>query len=431
MGKGSAIGLAARDKGSKLLQRMRKVVAQVVAADSAGIAAAAERLKSGGNVAFPTETVYGLGGNALDENAVRSIFQVKGRPLTDPLIVHVLDAESALQYVRAEGVTKKIFDLLAKQFWPGPLTMVLRATERVPTMVGAETGFIGVRAPAHPIARQLLQESGVPVAAPSANRFGHVSPTSCQHVLDDLGDQNIAVVDGGDLLAGSCLVGIESTVLKIVDSSIDCNSEGHGRRLVLFRRGGVPETEIRKALDQAGFDKVEIVSPKGSKDASAKSGQNAQETAASGADGETVAQQAPGQLITHYAPDIDTWLVPKQSKAVELDASSDGSDLRVSFSSSPAVDPLVLEKCALIDFQGTLSALRSHVLAYRDLSTEGNVEEAAQGLFDALRWTETTRAQHVLIQDVSFQQDSALAPSVADRMFRAASGKVALDFSII
>ena len=379
----------------------------------------------GGNVAFPTETVYGLGGNALDERAVKRIFEVKGRPLTDPLIVHVLDAEKALQFVEAKGVSKKIFELLAEHFWPGPLTMVLRATQQVPSLVGAETGFIGVRAPAHPVARDLLEASDVPVAAPSANRFGHVSPTSCQHVLDDLGDQDITVVDGGDLGAGSCTVGIESTVLKVVDSDMSCDATGPGRKLVLFRRGGVPESAIRAVLDQAGMQDVQIVPPPG---VGAKS--DKEPAAANGHSYQTdtqVAQQAPGQLITHYAPDVDTWLLPKSSLPA-LDTFANREDLCVVLDSGKN-EPFRLAKCALIDFNGTLAALRPHVLAYRDLSAEGSVEKAAQSLFDALRWTETTTAEHVFIQDVS-SEPSALAPSVADRMFRAASGKVADCFCI-
>mmetsp|Transcript_18006 Transcript_18006/g.29211 ORF Transcript_18006/g.29211 Transcript_18006/m.29211 type:complete len:297 (+) Transcript_18006:385-1275(+) len=264
----------------------------VLGVEKSDLCKAGSVLRDGGNVAFPTETVYGLGANALDVNAVQEIFKKKGRPLTDPLIVHVLNGDAALELVKARGSTKRIFKLLADSFWPGPLTMVLEASEKVPSVVCADSGFVGVRCPAHPVARDLLEESRVPVAAPSANRFGHVSPTSASHVLDDLGDQDIVVVDGGDITQGSCAVGIESTVLKVVDSSINCDEDADSdRELILFRKGGVSEKAIREVLDKAGFTRTKIVSP-------TKPDPEAE-----------VPNEAPGQCVTHYAPDVDTWLL--------------------------------------------------------------------------------------------------------------------------
>ncbi|CAN0333530.1 unnamed protein product, partial [Discosporangium mesarthrocarpum] len=161
-----------------------------------GIQEAAERLRHGGLVAFPTETVYGLGADARDEAAVRRIFSVKGRPLTDPLIVHVPTLEAALDLLYLDGEGLQVFRKLAEQFWPGALTLIGRAKDSLPSCVTAETGFVGVRCPSHPLAQQLLEVSGVPIAAPSANRFGHVSPTTAQHVLSDLGTADIGVLDG-------------------------------------------------------------------------------------------------------------------------------------------------------------------------------------------------------------------------------------------
>ena len=171
---------------------------------------AAELLRAGRLVAFPTETVYGLGANALDEAAVRRIFEAKGRPLTSPLIVHVASVEMAREL--AAGWTEQA-GKLARAFWPGPLTLVVPKAADVPDLVTAGLPSVGIRMPAHPVARALLEAARVPVAAPSANRFTELSPTTAEHVR-----RAFAGVPGGPemiLDGGACAVGIESTVLSL------------------------------------------------------------------------------------------------------------------------------------------------------------------------------------------------------------------------
>jgi L-threonylcarbamoyladenylate synthase len=168
---------------------------------------AAEIIKRGGLVAFPTETVYGLGANALNRDAVARIFAAKNRPLASPLIVHVTDEAMARTLVldwpeRAH--------LLAEKFWPGPLTLVLKKAEIVPDLVTAGLDSVGVRVPSHPIALELIRRAGVPIAAPSANRFAEISPTTAAHVRESLGDTVDMILD-----AGSTQVGIESTVASL------------------------------------------------------------------------------------------------------------------------------------------------------------------------------------------------------------------------
>lgn len=177
-------------------------------------------------MAFPTETVYGLGANALDENACRSIFTSKGRPLTDPLIVHVHSIEHGLKLISHENPKFiEIFKHLGSHFWPGPLTLVVKANiDVIPNLITAQTGFIGIRIPNHPVALALLEKSGLPVAAPSANKFGHVSPTKAEHVYNDFHkDSEVMIIDGG-----SCSFGIESTVAKITEG-----------QLIIYRKGGI------------------------------------------------------------------------------------------------------------------------------------------------------------------------------------------------
>ena len=185
----------------------RKLIARQFDCDVDGINQSAAILKAGGLVAFPTETVYGLGANALNDLSVRQIFAAKKRPATDPLIVHVLskndiyplfEFEGPSVGANDEGQTKTkaqlVCELLVDAFWPGPLTIIFKAKPVVPLSVTSGTGFVGLRSPRHPIARRLLEASGLPVAAPSANRFGHVSPTSSEHVMHDLGEEDIAVL---------------------------------------------------------------------------------------------------------------------------------------------------------------------------------------------------------------------------------------------
>jgi len=177
---------------------------------------AAELLRAGGTVAFPTETVYGLGANALDAASVEKIFIAKQRPAWDPVIVHV-EGRTMLERV-AEipvGDEGRVVAKLMEAFWPGPLTLLLPRTAEVPDSVTAGRPLVGVRSPAHPVARQLIRLAGVPVAAPSANRFGHTSPTTAAHVLADLDGRIDAVLDGG-----ATSVGVESTVLEVTKDGI-------------------------------------------------------------------------------------------------------------------------------------------------------------------------------------------------------------------
>jgi L-threonylcarbamoyladenylate synthase len=194
---------------------------------SLSISEAAEILRSGGLVAFPTETVYGLGANALDPAAIQKVFEMKGRPETSPLIVHVASVEMARGLVTE---WPPLAEELARQWWPGPLTMVLPKDSRVPASVTAGLPTVGVRMPNHPLALALIQAAGVPVAAPSANRFTGLSPTSADHVKAAFGDA-VAVLDGGP-----CSVGIESTVVAI-----------EGGELKLLRPGMISLGEMEQA----------------------------------------------------------------------------------------------------------------------------------------------------------------------------------------
>jgi L-threonylcarbamoyladenylate synthase len=190
---------------------------------------AAELLRAGKLVAFPTETVYGLGANALDADAVARVFEVKGRPTTSPVIVHVSDSKRVAQVAASWPPAA---EMLADRFWPGPLTLVLPKTAAVPQIVTAGLPTVGVRIPSHPVALALIRAAQVPIAAPSANRFTQLSPTTAQHVRDGLADCVDYILDGGP-----CEVGIESTVLSLADDVP-----------VLLRPGGVSRQQIEEVI---------------------------------------------------------------------------------------------------------------------------------------------------------------------------------------
>ncbi len=229
------------------------------ASEPGAIEAAARILGAGGVVAFPTETVYGLGADATNATAVARIYAAKGRPSFNPLISHVTDADAARSLARFDAAA----DALAAAFWPGPLTLVLPKAPACPVAELATAGLdtIAVRVPAHRIAHALIAALGRPVVAPSANRSGHVSPTTADHVLADLGKRIDLVLDGGP-----AQVGVESTVLACLDGSV-----------TLLRPGGVARNVIERALGRA-----------------------VQEARVALDEGE--APLAPGMLSSHYAP---------------------------------------------------------------------------------------------------------------------------------
>ena len=288
--------------------RRSAVHVAVDASDAVGLREALREpgrwLRQGKLVAFPTETVYGLGANALDAEAVARVFAAKDRPSFNPLIVHV-DA--------FEGVNKVVSEIpeaarrLAEEFWPGPLTMVLPRRSLVPDVVTGGLDTVGVRVPAHPVARALIAAAGVPLAAPSANPYTRVSPTTADHVLEMLGDRIDAVIDGG-----ATTVGIESTVVAIEPAS------GDSSRVVLLRDGGVS----RARLEQSGFC---VVEPLAGEDAGA-------------------ARRSPGRMARHYAPGVPMVAVGRGADGRLQLPAADGSFAVLSRGDAAGADAATLLK---------------------------------------------------------------------------------------
>lgn len=230
---------------------------------------AAEILRNGGIVVFPTETVYGLGASAFDPQAVQRVFQVKNRPAEDPLIVH-LAFKSHLKRV-VKRVPRKA-QLLASRFWPGPLTLVLEKRKNLPSLVTAGQPSVAVRVPSHPVARCFLRLCQLPVAAPSANTFGRLSPTRAEHVIQDLGEKVDAIIDGGQ-----CPVGVESTIISFLEEPPK-----------VLRPGGLQVEKIERVIGPIG----------------------------TGSGGKSL---APGSYPCHYQPKtplyLEPWLSPETLKS--------------------------------------------------------------------------------------------------------------------
>ncbi len=199
---------------------------------------AAEVIRKGGLVAFPTETVYGLGANALDREAVIKIFRAKGRPLDNPLIVHVSD----MKMINAIAEMNEVAEKLAKKFFPGPITLVVDKKEVIPSEVTAGLKTVAIRMPSHPIALKLIEVSGVPIAAPSANLAGKPSPTKAEHVIDDLYGKVDLIIDGGETN-----IGVESTVVDTTVYPVE-----------ILRPGGLPIEEIQKIVDVKTFGRKAV-----------------------------------------------------------------------------------------------------------------------------------------------------------------------------
>jgi L-threonylcarbamoyladenylate synthase len=310
------------------------------------ISTTATLLKQGKLVAIPTETVYGLAGNALDVNAVTKIFVAKNRPRFDPLIVHIHSAEAVKEY--AEKIPAKALELM-KRFWPGPLTVLLPKKNIVPDLVTAGLDRVGLRCPDHSMTLELLKSIPFPLAAPSANPFGYVSPTSPQHVNDQLGEEIEYILDGGE-----CTVGIESTIVGFEDDAP-----------IIYRLGGLRVEDIELVTGSVNVNTTSVSNP-----------------------------QAPGQLQSHYAPRKKVLIGDIQQLASE--------------NISKSIGVLSFRKLNLP------SAIKKEIV----LSPSGNLNEAAQRLFSALRELDKNDIDVILTE---FVPDTGLGRAINDRLRRAAT----------
>jgi len=341
--------------------------------DPAAIEEAAQLLRDGKLVVFPTETVYGLGAHALDPIAVQKIFDAKERPANDPLIVHLAHIGQVNQCAAGmpAGARK-----LALSFWAGPLTLILQKKPEVPDLVTAGLPSVALRVPSHRVARALMEMAGIPIAAPSANRFSKPSPTTAAHVIDDLDGRVDLILDGGPTD-----IGLEST---IVDFTADPP--------VLRRPGGITFEQVRSLVPEV------IV----------QSGQRGAEEP----------QSAPGQMTRHYAPKAELTLYEGPSDAVVRRVAA---DLRSATAAGDRVGILAPEEdlSALApDIAARATSGRIETIPY---GSRNDLERSARELYASIRTLDATGVAKIFAIGVGAE---GLARAIHDRLIRAADGRV-------
>ncbi len=320
-------------------------------------------LTKGEVVGIPTETVYGLAGNALSEVAISKIYEVKQRPTTNPLIVHVASAEEAWKYT---SDIPPMAVSLAEAFWPGPLTLLLARSKRLPGAVTAHLSRVAIRVPAHPLLRQLLALLPFPLAAPSANPSGYISPTTAQHVYQQLGDRIPYILDGGPTT-----IGLESTIIGFDEEE----------RPRWYRLGGISLERVKQlagevlpshmSVETTDKEKLPAENPKIA---------------------EMNAPQSPGRLSSHYAPDTPLML-------------GDVQELLEQFTG---------ERVGVLAFQRAYEA--DHMVRIEILSPSGDLEEAGQRLFAALRRLDEAGVDRILAEPVP---EVGIGSAINDRLRRA------------
>lgn len=324
------------------------------------LAEAASLLRAGGLVAFPTETVYGLGGDATDADAAQKIYAAKGRPSDNPLIIHVASPEEASRYAE----TNETYEKLAQAFMPGPLTVILPKKDVIPFTVTGGLSTVAVRCPSHPIARELIRLAGTAIAAPSANLSGSPSPSCGEHVIRDLNGRIDAIIDGGE-----CEIGLESTIIAL-----------NGTHATLLRPGAVTADALRCVCETV------TVSPAIKEEL---------------AEGER--PMSPGMKYKHYAPKAPLILL-------------DGAEERVR---SFFIRAQNAEKCAILCYREEIPFLRNERLI--DVGEKENLSEQAHRLFAALRTADQTDCDVIYAH---LPPEDGLGLALYNRLIRAAAHTV-------
>ncbi|MBT9170911.1 MAG: Threonylcarbamoyl-AMP synthase [Actinobacteria bacterium] len=352
---------------NKRLTELKSNIMNMVGVTQETIKEAAALIRKGGLVAFPTETVYGLGADALNPLAVVRIFEVKNRPRFDPLIVHLADFSSTEKL--CSSVDERARKLMEK-FWPGPLTLVLPKTEVVPDIVTAGLPTVAIRMPAHPVALRLIEEAGTPIAAPSANPFGYLSPTTAEHVREQLGERVDLILEGG-----KCPIGVESTVIELT-----------GKEPLLLRPGGLSIEEIEKVI---GKVKISTISPR---------------------------PRSPGQLTHHYSPRTPIRILKGKEFELITHAGAAPSNHENGDENGESIFYLKTKKrVGLLSFKSPKKNLPYEVVEI--LSPRGDLREAAANLFSCLHKLDRAGLDIILAEPVP---EVGLGRAIMDRLCKAA-----------
>ena len=361
--------------------------------DLKAIAECGRIVKEGGLVAFPTETVYGLGGDALNEGSSAKIYSAKGRPSDNPLIVHISDMASL------ESIVSEIPEecrILAKRFWPGPLTMILEKSDSIPKETTGGLDTVAIRMPSHAIANMLIKEAGVPIAAPSANASGRPSTTKAEQVIEDLSGRIDMIIDGG-----SSDIGLEST---IVDLTV--------KPALILRPGYITIEMLREVIPDIEYDRAVL---KRIKD-------------------DTIVAKAPGMKYRHYAPKGELTIyegdISRVSEAIRTSAKEklqSGHIVGILTSdellgSYTELCDIYLKENAESDISRNTvyddrSAEKKGILFIKDIGSRDNEAEIASGLFDALRYFDEVKAEYIYAESFT---EGGIGQAIMNRLMKAA-----------
>ena len=328
--------------------------------DTESLSEAADILRGGGLVVFPTETVYGLGGDGTNADAARKIYAAKGRPSDNPLIIHISNPEDAESY----AITNETYYKLAKSFMPGPLTVILPKKDSIPFSVTGGLNSVAVRCPSHPIARQIISATGRPIAAPSANLSGKPSPTCARHVIDDLCGRVDMIIDGG-----SCEIGLESTIIKL-----------DGDVATLLRPGAITADALRCVCSTVKIAPAVLEQLK-----------------------ENERPLSPGMKYRHYAPSVPLILVDGSSENVTAFLKNEQTN----------------KKCAILCYHEEVALLENQNII--DIGSLQDLETQAQTLFSALRDAD---ALGVDVIYAHLPDKSGIGLALYNRMIRAAAHRI-------
>ncbi|MDB8806038.1 MULTISPECIES: L-threonylcarbamoyladenylate synthase [Romboutsia] len=322
----------------------------------------AELLKEGKTVIFPTETVYGLGANALDENAVKKIYEAKGRPSDNPLIVHIYDREEVRDL--AKDISNKA-EIVMDKFWPGPITIILKKKDIVPNTTSGGLDTVAIRMPSHKIARELIKQSGLPIAAPSANMSGRPSPTKGNHVKEEM-DGRVS----GIVLGGNCDFGLESTVLDLT-----------GEVPMILRPGSITKEDLEEVLGEVLVD-PSLLKKEDNKKA-----------------------KAPGMKYTHYSPDADVYIVSGNDKDV-----------------INKINQIIRENSENGIKSGVMCVEKNKEVYEGEVISLGNtLEEVGSNLFDVLR--EMDKRNVDIVYSEAFEM-TGVGQAIMNRLLKSAGYKV-------
>ncbi|NLJ97707.1 MAG: threonylcarbamoyl-AMP synthase [Tissierellia bacterium] len=325
----------------------------------------AELIKKGGLVAFPTETVYGLGANGLDPKAVAKLFTAKGRPQDNPLILHVYSIEQVRELV--EDISEEA-ERLMRIFWPGPLTLLFKRGNKIPEIITAGLDTVAIRMPNNPIALELIKASGVPIAAPSANTSGKPSPTMANHVREDLWGKVNLIIDGG-----STGVGLESTVLDLT-----------GNKPIILRPGGITLENLQKIIPNVEED-LSIIK-----------------------DDKKIVPKSPGQKYRHYAPKAEMLLFTGEVDALVNGISRQAKEL---IQQGKKVGIMATDETVGRYEEGTIISLGSRK----------NKETIAHNLFNTLRLLDDAKVDIILCEGMEM---SGIGTAIMNRLKKASSGNI-------